>query len=197
MGKAAAPSLCVLVSVSFSKTRTLFFWFYFFFYLWDAQGRVEVFLPGHTHEPACRAMNRKRRRKRAWKVSMPAALPGQGPDAQGAATPSPSLAALTGALPGREAGPQHCPASLSPAPIELGASLGPHPATHAPLAVKRDANAVQLRSRNCKFIKIASCHSTDKHYTQPQTQQPTPGGVTKAGRWMDSQPCHPRTTTTS
>lgn len=88
---------------------------------------------------------------------MPAALPGQGPGAQGVATLFPRLAAAHRSTPRqtKEAGPpQHLTASLSPAPSELSASLGsgPHPATHAPLAVKRDANAMQLCSRNCNSL---------------------------------------------
>lgn len=50
-------------------------------------------------------MNRKKRRKRAGKASMPAGLPGQGPCTQGAATPSSwSLAAALRSTP-RPGGP--------------------------------------------------------------------------------------------
>lgn len=112
---------------------------------------------------------------------MPAALPGQGPGAQGAATPS---------SPGpgcrrQEHSQTRCTPTPRP-PASSTASLSPHPATHAPLAVTRDANAMQLGSGKLQqFIKIASCHSTPltsttcshKHNSQSQ------GEVTKAGRW--------------
>lgn len=85
---------------------------------------------------------------------MPAALPGQGPGAQGAATPSsPGLAAAAASA--AQAGGEHSQTRRTPPPrppASSTASLSPHPATHAPLAVTRDANAMQLGSGNCNSL---------------------------------------------
>lgn len=136
MGKAAAPSLCFGFSLFLLGPHTLSFSGSISFFIYGAH-RASGSFPPWPYTRACGAMNRKRR-KRARKVSMPAALPGKGPGAQGAATPSPlGLAAACRSSP-RQAAPQHSANPLpSPQWAPLAASLSPHPATHAPLVVTR------------------------------------------------------------
>lgn len=113
---------------------------------------------------------------------MPAALPGQGPGAQGAATPSSRVWLLRW---GEHSQPPPT-GPLSPAPGELGRLPRPTPSHARSISgeegCQRDAARLEKLQQ---FIKIASCHSTPltsttrshKHNSQPQRE------VTKAGRW--------------
>lgn len=145
--------------------------------------------PPWSYTHVCRAMNRKRRRKRAWKVWMPAALPGQGTGGTGAATPSPGSGCCSQehSQTRRQTPPHpapHCP--LLPSLQRAQCLSRPTPSHARSISGEEGCqrNAAPLEKLQ-QFIKIASCHSTlltsttrsHKHNSQPRRK------VTKAGRW--------------